>query len=115
MLLGALLPLCLYTIRFLLAGRGHDGLEWQAAQTALGLAPAGHAIDVFFLCLWLAGVILWGSRLRFPLRHSLLKFAGLAIAGVILPVALQVGNNRLFDRHFPDTRVVNAPSGLDPR
>jgi hypothetical protein len=114
-LLGALLPLGLYTIRFLLAGRGHDGLEWQAAQTVLGLAPAGHVIDIFFLCLWLAGIILWGSRLHHPLRYSLLKFAGLFIAGVILLVALQVGNNRLFDRHFPDTKVVNAPSGLDPR
>lgn len=113
-LLGALLPLCLYTIRFVLAGRGHDGLEWQAAQTALGLRPAGHAIDVFFLCLWLAGMILWGTRLRFPLRYSLLKFAGLAIVGVTLLIALQVGNNRLFDRHFPATKVVNTPSGLDP-
>ena len=114
-LLGALIPPGLYTIRFLLAGRGHDGLEWQAAQTALGLRPAGHAIDVFFLCLWLAGMILWGSRLRFPLRSSLLRFAGLALTGGILLVALQVGNNRLFDRHFSATTVVNTPSGLDPR
>jgi hypothetical protein len=114
-ILAALVPPCLYTIRFLLVGRGHDVLEWQGAQAALGLAPAGHAIDVFFLCLWLAGIILWASRLRFPLRHSLLKFAGLAVAGIILLVALQAGNNRLFDRHFPKTRVVNIPSGLDPR
>jgi uncharacterized SAM-binding protein YcdF (DUF218 family) len=114
-LLGALIPPGLYTFRFLLAGRGHDGVEWQATQTALGLAPAGHAIDVFFLCLWLAGIILWGSRLRFPLRYSLLRFAGLALAGFILLVVVQVGNNRLFDRHLPDARVVNTPSGLDPR
>ena len=114
-LLGSLLPLCLYTLRFVLVGRGHDGLEWQAAQTALGLAPAGHAIDVFFLCLCLAGLALWGSRLHFPLRYSLLKFAGLAIAGVILLVVLQAGNNRLFDGHFPATRLTNAPQGLDPR
>jgi len=113
-LLGSLLPPCLYTIRFLLAGRGHDGLEWQAAQTALGLAPAGHAIDVFFLCLCLAGIVLWGSRLHFPLRYPLMKFAGLVIAGVILLVVLQAGNNRLFDRHFAATTVVNTPSGLDP-
>jgi len=59
--------------------------------------------------------MLWGSRLHFPLRDSLLKFAGLAVAGVILLVALQVGNNLLFDRYFPHTRVVGAPSGLDPR
>jgi hypothetical protein len=114
-LLGALIPPCLYTIRFLLVGRGHDGSEWQAAQTALGLAPAGHGIDVFFLCLSLAGIFVWGSRLRFPLRYSLLRLVGLAIAGVILLVALQVGNNSLFDRFFPKTIVVNAPSGLDPR
>ena len=114
-LLGSLLPLCLYTLRFVLVGRGHDGLEWQAAQTALGLAPAGHAIDVFFLCLCLAGLVLWGSRLHFSLGYSLLKFAGLVIAGVILMVVLQVGNNRLFDGHFSATRVTNAPSGLDPR
>jgi hypothetical protein len=114
-LFGALIPPCLYTIRFLLVGRGHDGSEWQAAQTVLGLAPAGHGIDVFFLCLSLAGIIVWGSRLRFPLRYSLLRLAGLAMAGVILLIALQVGNNSLFDRFFPTTRVVNAPSGLDPR
>jgi hypothetical protein len=114
-LLGALAPPCFYTIRFLLVGRGHDGLEWQAAQTALGLAPSGHGIDVFFLCLWLAGIIVWGSRLRFPLRYSRLKLVGLAIAGVILLIVLQVGNNSLFDRFFPATRVVNTPSGLDPR
>ncbi|HMD87409.1 MAG TPA: hypothetical protein VKO18_22195 [Terriglobia bacterium] len=114
-LLGALVPPGVYTIRFLVAGRGHDGVEWQAAQTALGLAPAGHATDVFFLCLWLAGIILWGSRWLFPLRYSLLRFAGLAIAGVILLVALQVGNNRLFDRYLSDAIVVNTPSGLDPR
>jgi hypothetical protein len=114
-LLGALLLPCLYTIRFLLVGRGHDVLEWQGAQTALALAPAGHAIDVFFLCLWLAGVVLWASRLRFPLRDSLLKFAGLTVAGVILVVALQAANNLLFDRHFPHTKVMDTPSGLDPR
>jgi len=114
-LLGALVPPCLYTIRFLLAGRGHDGTEWQAAQSALGLAPTGHGIDVFFLCLSLAGIILWCSRLRFPLRYSLLRFPCVFIAGVILLVGLQVGNNRLFDRHFPDTQVVNTTSGLDPR
>ena len=114
-LLGVLIPPGLYTIRFILAGRAHDGVEWQAAQTALGLAPAGHAIDVLFLCLWLAGIILWGSRLHFPLRYSLLRFVALAIVGFVLLVALQVGNNRLFDRHIPDAKVVNTPLGLDPR
>ena len=114
-LLGALLPAWLYTVRFFLFGRGHDASEWQAAQTALGLAPAGHGIDVFFLCLSLAGIMVWGLRLRFPLRNSLLRLVGLAIGGVILLMLLQAGNNSLFDRFFPTTRVVDAPSGLDPR
>jgi hypothetical protein len=114
-LLGALLPSCFYTIRFLLVGRGHDGSEWQAAQTALGLAPAGHGIDVFFLSLSLAGILVWSFRLRSPLRYQLLRLVGLAIGGAILLIVLQVGNNGLFDRFFPATRVVNAPSGLDPR
>ncbi|MGO8732148.1 MAG: hypothetical protein ACLQVM_05075 [Terriglobia bacterium] len=114
-LLGALIPPGFYTIRFLNVGRGHDDLEWQAAQTALGLAPTGHGIDVFFLCLSLAGIIIWSTRLRSPLRYSLLRLAGVAIAGVILLFVLQVGNNSLFDRFFPRTRVENAPLGLDPR
>ena len=36
--------------------RGENGLEWQEAQSALGLTPSGHAIDVLFLCLLLAGI-----------------------------------------------------------
>jgi len=113
-LTGALLPLAFYTIRFLLVGRGHDETEWQAAQTALGLRPAGHAIDVCFLCLLIAGLIVWGIRLHPPLS-SLLRLATLAIAGTMLLVALQLGNNAVFDRVFPVVKVVNVPAGLDPR
>ena len=112
---GALLPPGFYTVRFLLAGRGHDGSEWQAAQAALGLAPAGHVIDVFLLCLLVEGIIVWGLRLRSAPRHSLLRFVALAIGGIVLLLALQVGNNALFDRFFPSTRLVNVPSGLDCR
>ena len=48
-LAGALVMPCAYTLRFALAGRGHDGLEWQAAQVALGVSPASHLVDVLFL------------------------------------------------------------------
>ena len=113
-LAGALLPLGLYTFRFLCVGRGHDETEWQAAQTALGLPPAGHAIDVFFLCLLNAGLIVWGIRLR-PRLSSLLRLVALVIAGIILLVLLQAGNNAVFDRVFPVVKVVNVPPGLDPR
>lgn len=114
-LFGALIAPWVYTVRFLLLGRGHDGTEWQAAQAALGLVPAGHAVDVFFLCLSLAGIVAWAARLRFPLRRKLLRLAGAALGGIILLVALQVANNRLFDRFFPPAQVVGAPSGLDAR
>lgn len=30
-LAGLLVPPFVYTVRFLLVGRGHDGVEWQAA------------------------------------------------------------------------------------
>jgi hypothetical protein len=113
-LAGAVLPLGLYTLRFLLVGRGHDDTEWQAAQTALGLPPAGHAIDAFFLCLLIAGFIVWGIRLHPPLS-SLLRLVTVAIAGIVLLIVLQAGNNTVFDRVFPVVKMVNVPAGLDPR
>jgi hypothetical protein len=113
-LAGSLVPVGLYALRFLLVGRGHDDTEWQAAQTALGLAAAGHAIDVFFLCLFIVGVIVWGVRLR-PRWSSLLRLVPLAVGGTVLLVALQLGNNAVFDRMFPVVTVVNVPAGLDPR
>lgn len=113
-LAGAFLPIALYTIRFLLVGRGHDSSEWQAAQTALGLAPAGHAIDVFFLCFLMAGVVTWGIR-RHPPPRSMLRLVALAIAGIILLIALQVGNNAMFDHVFPKVKFVNVPVGLNVR
>jgi hypothetical protein len=42
---GIILLPCTYTILFLLYGRGHDALEWQAAQTAIGAEPSGHLLD----------------------------------------------------------------------
>jgi hypothetical protein len=113
-LFGAFLPLGFYSCRFLLTGRGHDEVEWQAAQTALGLRPAGHAIDAFFLCLFIAGFAIWFFRMPRPLR-SWSRLAMTAVVGMVLMVALQVGNNAVFDSVFPDVKVVNVPAGLDPR
>lgn len=111
---GAFLPLLVYSVRFLLAGRGHDSTEWQGAQTALGLRPAGHAIDIFFLCLLIGGCTVWFFRLHPPLR-SLLRLTALGIVGIAFLIALQAGNNAVFDRAFPDVKIVNVPAGLDPR
>lgn len=114
-LLGAQVPLSVYNVRFLLVGRGHDGLEWQGAQAALGLAPAGHAIDFLYLSLWVVVTAVWIFRSRARLLSSLRRFIGLTIAGIIMLVLLQSGNNCFFDRYFPKTRALNVPSGLELR
>ncbi|MFZ0819446.1 MAG: hypothetical protein WAM91_05210 [Candidatus Acidiferrales bacterium] len=113
-LFGAFLPLASYSLRFLIVGRGHDDIEWQAAQAALGLRPSGHAIDVFFLCLFITGLAVWFFRLR-PLLWSWLRLATMMIVGIVLLIALQVGNNAVFDHHFPLVKIINVPAGLDPR
>jgi hypothetical protein len=113
-LIGALVPVGAYSLRFLVVGRGHDSTEWQAAQTALGLAPAGHAIDVFFLCLLIAGLVIWGFLLR-PRLWSLLRLVALAVAGIVLLIMLEVANNAVFDSVFPAVKVLNVPAGLDSR
>ena len=114
MLAGAFLPVGVYTLRFLLVGRGHDATEWQAAQAALNLPPAGHAIDLLFSFLLIAGFAVWGIRRR-PRLSALLKLVAMAIVGVILLIGLQSGNNAVFDRIFPAVKVANVPRGLDPR
>ena len=111
---GAFLPVGAYTFRFVLVGRGHDATEWQAAQAALGLPPAGHAIDLFLLFLLIAGLAVWAIRLR-PRLSSVLRVVTTAIIGIVLVVGLQAGNNAVFDRLFPIVKIDNLPAGLDAR
>ncbi len=115
-LAGVLLPSFFYSLRFLMVGRGHDGLEWQAAQTALGVDPAGHFVDILLLCLFLAGVGTWLIRSRRWLRPgSIGSIFALVVGGIALVVLIQVANNALFDRFFPDSTTVHIPAGLDGR
>lgn len=112
-LAGVLVPPWVYTVRFLVVGRGHDGLEWQEAQSAAGLAPAGHFVDMLFLCLFLAGSAAWTIRRRSSLRlASVVRVAGLLLGGIALLVFLQVTNNALFDGFFEETTTVNVPESL---
>ncbi len=114
-LAGALAVPFAYTLRFALAGRGHDGVEWQGAQSAVGASPSGHLVDYLFLCIFAAGVLVWGFRRRRSMGPTLLlKAAGLAVAGLMFLVLLQVANNAVFDRFFPKTAVVNIPAGIVP-
>jgi nitrate reductase gamma subunit len=105
-----------YTLRYLIVGRGHDGLEWQEAQSALGINPSGHFIDVMFLVLFAAGCCVFVLQRRHSLRwRSALSVAGVALVSLVLMVIVQVGNNLIFDRWFPRTHTVNVPSGIDTR
>jgi hypothetical protein len=115
-LAGVLVPSFFYSLRFLMLGRGHDGLEWQAAQTALGVDPAGHFVDTLFLCLFLAGLGTWLIRSRRQLRPgSIGNIFALVVGGIVLVVLIQVGNNALFDRCFPDSTTVHVPPDLGTR
>lgn len=115
-LAGVFLPPFVYSVRFLMVGRGHDAVEWQAAQSALGLAPAGHAVDALFLLLVLAATAAWIVRRRPKLRFSAAgRAVGLVVGGIALLVVLQVANNALFDPLFPEAEVVQMPEHLDPR
>jgi len=117
-LAGVLAGPVAYSIRFLLVGRGHDGVEWQAAQTALGVSPTGHLLDYAFLLMVTAGLVSWVVRRRATLRfRSFLNLAALMLFGFVALATLQNINNRLFDNHFrnPDSEVVGQPTNLDPR
>jgi hypothetical protein len=73
-------------------------------------------VDLLFLCLLLAGSAVWVVRRYSSLRlSSFVKVVGLVVGGIALLVVLQVTNNVLFDRFFPETTTLNVPGGLDPR
>lgn len=112
-LAGCLLIPGFYTLRFLLAGRGHDATEWQEAQAALGASPSGHSIDLVFLVLFFAGCgsLVWFRDISLRWR-SLLKSAGLALLGLAIIIIVQAGNNAIFDKHFPKTRTLNMPAEI---
>lgn len=117
-LAGILAVPVVYSIRFLLVGRGHDGVEWQGAQTVIGVSPTGHLVDYVFLFVVFAGIVAWVVRRRSDLH--LLSFAKLAVLIVFAFVALallQNLNNHLFDRYLedPQSDAVDRPGGLDPR
>lgn len=110
-LAGVLLTPFAYSLRFLLVGRGHDGLEWQAAQAAIGASPQGHVVDYVLLITLLLGSIAWVIHRRSAFRvTSLFKVVGLIVVGITVLIVLQVVNNRLFDGFFPKTRIINVPS-----
>jgi hypothetical protein len=112
-LAGVLVEPAFYVIRTLLVGRGHDGLEWQGAQSAIGLDPNGHALDVLFVFLFFAGCAVLAVRDELQMRwRSFAKWFSLGLVGITALILIQAGNNAVFDRHFPKTQTLNIPPGL---
>ena len=100
-LAGAMTSPGFYTLRFILAGRGHDATEFQEAQAALGLSYAGHGVDWLFVSLFLAGTLFWFWWMRVrPTPKLVVRLVVGAIAAVVILALLQTVNNRLFDPLF---------------
>lgn len=89
----------MYTLRFILSGRGHDATEFQEAQSALGLSYSGHSLDWIFLILFVFGAVVWVIKSK---PHY--KIMGRLSVGFVLTfifvVGLQVINNAIFDPIF---------------
>lgn len=98
-LAGAIANPGVYFLRYLLVGRGHDGTEFQEAQNALGLSYTGHSLDIAFLLIFSAGVILWIIKCKPGLKISGRLLLGFFIT-VFFIVGLQVLNNSIFDPIF---------------
>jgi hypothetical protein len=98
-LAGAIACPGMYSIMFILKGRGHDSNEFQGAQSAIGLNYSGHSLDWIFLAIFILGTIVWllKSRPSFSIIGKLV--AGVFITFIFL-VLIQDLNNKIFDPIF---------------
>lgn len=98
-LAGALVSPAMYTVRFILQGRGHDSTEFQETQSVMGLSYSGHSLDWIFAVISLMGIIVWLIKSK-----PSYKIIGRLIIGFVLTfiffVALQDINNAIFDPIF---------------
>lgn len=100
-LAGAMTAPGFYTLRFILAGRGHDATEFQEAQAALGLTYSGHSADWLFVSLFVAATLFWFVRTKTRLNLRLFgRFALGALVAMVTVVLLQSVNNAVFDPVF---------------
>ena len=106
LLAGAMTTPGFYTLRFILAGRGHDATEFQDAQAALGLPYSGHSVDWLFVGLFVISTAFWfwrtKARITLRLVGRLTVGAFVAVAGLAL---LQSVNNAVFDPIFEPRRT----------
>ena len=95
---GVALP-GLYSLRFILIGRGHDATEFQEAQSALGLNYSGHSLDWIFLITFICGVVFWIIKSKPGFRIIGRLSIGLVLTFIFV-IGLQVINNAIFDPIF---------------
>jgi hypothetical protein len=98
-LAGAIVIPGMYTLRFILSGRGHDATEFQDAQAALGLSYSGHSLDWIFLILFLFGIVVWIIKSK-PHYKILGRLSIGFVLTFIFVIGLQVINNAIFDPFF---------------
>jgi hypothetical protein len=88
-----------YTILFIVKGRGHDSTEFQKAQSALGFAYAGHYIDWIFAALTITVFMIWYFISK-PTGKNIFTIIVGSILTFVFIVALQESNNAIFDPIF---------------
>lgn len=103
-LAGGLVAPGIYTIRFILMGRGHDMTEFQEAQAALGLNYSGHFLDWIFLGIVSCGTVLWICR-KVPRFKSIIRVLIGIVITFILCIKLQNFNNIIFNPIFLHMRI----------
>jgi len=99
LLAGSIAVPGIYTMRFFLAGRGHDATEFQEAQTALGLSYNGHSLDWLFLILFVFGIVIWIIKSNPSIKILGRLFLGAVLTFIFL-LGLQKINNAIFDPIF---------------
>ena len=99
LLAGGLAMPAIYTLRFIVSGRGHDGNEFQEAQSALGFSYSGHFVDWVFLALLVPGIVIWIKKSK-PHIKILGRLLIGAILSIIFILLLQKLNNSIFDSIF---------------
>ena len=99
LLAGVLALPGMYSLRFVILGRGHDATEFQEAQAAIGFSYSGNALDWIFLVIFLSGTLIWIYKSK-----PGYKIAGRLVVGTILTIAfivvLQEVNNAFFNPVF---------------
>lgn len=98
-LAGAIAMPGMYTLRFILSGRGHDASEFQEAQSALGLSYSGHSLDWIFLILFLLGMVAWIIKSK-PNYKIIGRLSIGFVLTFIFVIGLQVINNAIFNPIF---------------